>query len=81
MAFTDLSAQAQEGLAYAATILVDSTTNQPYPNARAVMDAIAEREGCAFYEQKLQARRARRLAKLESPAGATLAAQVDALPD
>ena len=78
MAFTDLSASAQEGLAYLANTVLKGDGTPLYANARAVADAVAEREGAAAYEQKLAMIRARRQAKLEKPANAALAAQVDA---
>ena len=50
-----------------------------YPNGRALMDFYGEAEGARWYELKVAAKREKRLAALENPANAALAAQVDAL--
>jgi len=52
-----------------------------YANGRALMDFHGEVEGAKWYEIKLAKLQANRLAKLQKPTNAALAAQVDALPD
>ena len=81
MAWNDLPARVQEGLNYQADTVKDGEGNPLYANGRAVMDALAVREGWAWWGMKMEARKARRAAKLELAENATLAAQVDALPD
>lgn len=75
MAFNDLSPQAQEGLNYAA-----NQHPTVYTNGRDFMDKNAEALGLQYYQQKIDARKAARAAKLELAANAALAAQVDAAP-
>ena len=50
-----------------------------YADGKALMDWHAEGEGCRWYELKQAIRREKRIAALEKPANAVLAAQVDAL--
>ena len=81
MAFNDLTAAAQEGLNYAANQIKDAAGNPVYATGRAYMDFIGESNGMEWLGKKLAIKRAARLAKLEAPANAAVAATVDALPD
>jgi hypothetical protein len=81
MAWADLSAQAQDGLTYAATTIKNPDGTPKYANGKAYMDFIAEVNGQEFYTRKIAERDAKRLKKLTAEANAALAAQVDALPD
>ena len=51
-----------------------------YPDGKAYMDFEAEIVGCRWYETKMEIKKAKRIATLDKPANAALAAQVDALP-
>lgn len=79
MAFNDLTPQAQEGLEYAANQNKRPDGTPYYATGRLFADAQMETIGQDWYARKVAARRERRAAKLEDPANAALAAQVDAL--
>jgi hypothetical protein len=80
MAFSDLSEQAQEGLAYAANRIKDADGNPKFASARVYGDFVMEASGLDWFSQKMDAKRLKRLATLDNPANAELAAAVDALP-
>lgn len=87
MAWADLSPEVQEGLNWAANKVAEyqNPDGTPiYANGRALLDAIATLHGMRFYAAKeatMVALDLIRAKKLRQAANATLAAQVDALPE
>jgi len=77
MPLNTLSAQAQAGFAYAATLLKPDGTPL-FKTALEACDAAGEKEGCAYYEDLMARKRTDRVVVLESAKYAALAAQVDA---
>ena len=77
MPLNTLSAQAQAGFAYAATLLKGDGTPL-FKSAEDACDASGERDGCAYYEQSKLDVRVKRITVLEQAKYAALAAQVDA---
>jgi hypothetical protein len=81
MAFNDLSAQAQEGLNYAANKIKNADGTPKFATGKIFGDFVMESAGLEWLEQKADAKRQRRIAALDNPANASLAALVDALPE